>query len=229
MKHILSLPLVTAVILCAGCKKEVTEPACSDRCTTISGRFTIDNRNVPIAGLPVRISWVKRTGTLYSQIRTKARTTTSVQGDYRLNFYLRDEELTDGYFVIEYSADVGEYVLERDQTGAKWQKLSRDTVIISNWLLPRKAFVHPAITNAIQIVGDYWGEYSFATGGYQGAGRFNYAEVFTFNNLPVSDIQVAANQPVDLKTYKRVNGQLMTMHDTVTLAPGTTYVHRVTY
>ncbi|WP_216688769.1 hypothetical protein [Hymenobacter siberiensis] len=230
MKRTFPSLLCAAAILCAGCKKdEIAEPACNDHCTTISGRFTTDNRTAPIAGLPVQIIWVKWAGAFSAKTRTKAHATTNGQGDYRLNFYLQDDELTDGYFEIVYSADAGKYVVGRDQIGASWLELSRDTTIISNWLLPRKAFVHPVITNAAQIIGDYWGEYSFATGSYQRGSRFTYGVVFTFNHLPVSDIEVAANQPVDLKTYKQVNGQLVTVHDTVRLAPGATYEHRVTY
>ncbi|MBF9140531.1 hypothetical protein [Hymenobacter properus] len=219
-----------AVISCVSCKKEeVEEPACSDHCTTIVGRFTTDNRATPLAGLPVRMQWVRWKGAFSTDVRTKAKTVTDAQGNYRLNFYVKEDELKDGYFEVCYSGDASKYILDRDQTGASWLGLSRDTVIVSDWLLPRKAFVHPEITNAAQIVGDYWGEYGFANGAYRGRGRFTYAVVFTFNQLPSGNIEVAANQPVDLKSFKTVNGQLVVAHDTVRLAPGATYVHRVTY
>jgi hypothetical protein len=222
--------LCSLALLGGSCEKNNTvEPTCQSHCTTISGRFTTDNRTAPIAGLPIQMEWVKHKGLLSADVRIKAKTKTDAQGNYRLNFYVKDDELQDGVFKITYSADAREYIIDRDKQGAAWLELSRDTLIVSDWLLPRKAYVRPEITNPSQIIGSYWGEYGFANGAYQGPGRYSYAVVFTFNQLPSDAIEVAANQPVDLKAYKTVNGQRIETHDTVRIAPGATYVHRVTY
>lgn len=220
------------LLLGAGCQKtEIAEPACAGHCTTVTGRFTTDNRTAPIAGLPLRLEWVNRTGVFHAEVRTKARAVTDAQGNYRLSFYLKDDELRDGYFEITYSADASRFIVDRDSKGASWLELTRDTAIISNWLLPRRAFVHPEISNPAQVVGNYWGQYSFANSDYGYQGRFTYGVVFRFgaDTMPLADIEVAANQPVDLQTDKVRNGVRIITHDTIRLQPGATYVHRVSY
>lgn len=230
VKNLLYFPAIAVV--CGSCQKNDVVPApCSGgHCTTTSGRFTTDDRTAPVAGLPLRLSWVKRISSFYADVRPIAETTTDAQGNYTLRFLLQDDELTHGYFQVSYVADKQKYIVDRDNVGAFWSKLTRDTTIVSNWLLPRKAFIHPEITNPTEIKGSYWAQYSFANGPYGYRGKFTYSTVFTFDGgLPTADIAVAANQPVDLQTDRMKDGKRIITHDTVRVAPGATYVHRVTY
>ncbi|KAA9338697.1 hypothetical protein F0P96_07705 [Hymenobacter busanensis] len=221
-----------ALLLFTGCRKEnQVEPACGGSCTVIKGRFVTDNGAQPISKLPVEIKWIKSTGIIGGTIRRKAATKTDASGYYELRFYVKDDELTDGHFAVQYAGNSADYVLDRENKGASFLDLTRDTVITSDWLLPRKAYIDFELTNPTSTPSPYYGytTFSFANGSFPRQGRFGYGVVVTWHDPGTTRVEVAANQLIDIETLTTKNGVRVVTHDTIRLRPGSHYTHRDHY
>lgn len=227
----------TLVSLLGGCaKKQDLAPDCTNACTIITGRFTTDNRTIGLANVPLDLKWVDFTGLTQVANRRKATTTTDANGNYTFRFYRNDDELTDGLYSVHYQADANTYIVNRDGQGAEIDagNLKRDTIIVSDWLLPRKAYLHLNVTNPMPISEYFVAEYSFENGARSGPNRFNatlHYGLYSFSGTPATsaDVVIGANQPVELAVDKTKNGVRTIQRDTIRLAAGAHYSHQVTY
>lgn len=227
--------LLGASLLLTGCAKESGfEPACNGSCTVITGRFSTDDGRTGLAGVPLELKWVNFTGISHADIHRKTATSTDAKGNYTLRFHISDEELADGVFEITYRVDSKQYIVDRDNLGYADSRLKRDTIIVSNWLLPRKAYLHFDVTNPAQVTSYFSADCSFRHGGLGNGGQFNYDIATTIYSagypaLAAADVEIAPNQPVEVMTTRLRNGQYVRERDTIQLAPGARAVRQITY
>src|SRR5690606_1576029 len=100
-----SLVIILGIFLFAGCSKkedDLISQNCETNCTEIVGKIMTDNGTVPIQNLKITVTWdnIAYLGT--GIIRTKASTRTDSRGNYRLKFYLRDDEFEEGGYRMFY-------------------------------------------------------------------------------------------------------------------------------
>lgn len=237
MKRLPEILLVGVLSLLAGCgERQSVEPTCNSTCTVITGKFTTDGRRTGLANVPLELKWVGSTSAFSTDVRRKATTTTDANGNYTLRFYISDNELKKGVYKITYKTTRNDLIINQygDGFSVIASDIKRDTVIVSDWLLPRKARVHFVVTNPTQAAEYLAAEYGFDNGPIYGIGRFGYNSVYTLyspsgGTASAGDAEVAANQPVELKVVKMKNGVQTTQRDTIRLAPNEVYNQQITY
>lgn len=225
------------LLLATSCTKQEELPEkCTGSCTTITGRLVTANGKEPIVGADVTLKWMY--GTLYSpKAMVKAKGRTDADGKYTIAFYIKDSELTDGFFEAFFSVDKNiYYVMSNDDDGVAFYDLKRDTIIqVENYVIPRKAYVRLAITNQSQIAG----------GSEQYLSMFN--SCYGFNTVFSKEIQgggpsiswlgwadetpvsIPGDQPINVSNYKVKNGVTTISNDSIFVAAGTTQNYTVTY
>jgi|GEM_PF-2113628 len=155
MKRFFYLSIAASLtLLTTACEKTEILETCTDHCTTITGRLVTADGKVPLAGANVRVKWIHNDGTGYDKPRTKAAVTTDANGQYRLNFYIKDDELTQGYFNVIHGVNQEKYYVI-DESVFAFHELTRDTIIqIADCVIPRKAYVRLSLTNPTQLSAD---------------------------------------------------------------------------
>lgn len=230
---------VLLTILATSCtKQEELLEKCSGSCTTITGRLITANGKEPIVGANVTLKWMY--GTLNSpKAMVKARVKTDANGKYTISFFIKDSELTDGFFEVFFPVDRNRYYVlsvPHDDDGIAFYTLKRDTVVQANdYLIPRKAYVRLAITNPSQIAAN--------------AGQFSsdFNSCYGFNTVFSREIQgggaaitwpgwadepplsIPGDQPIIVRHYKVKNGVRTFSNDSIFVAAGTTQNYTVTY
>lgn len=145
-----TLALTSIGLLASSCTKEKLED-CPGQCTIVSGHLVTSGLQ-PLSAATVTASWHNGLG--YGSSRTKARTTTDAKGNYQVSFYMKDDELHDGYFDLTYGVDKDRYygLSNTDSPSTGQASLKRDTTYnLSTFLIPRKAFVKLTVPNSKQI------------------------------------------------------------------------------
>ncbi|ALD20017.1 hypothetical protein [Hymenobacter sp. DG25A] len=231
MKSYIQL-LLLATLSLLGCRKTDVEPTCSGSCTIIKGRYVTDDGAKGIAGMPVEVQWKNQPSTYNIIIRRKAATKTDANGYYKLRFFIKDDELQNGYFRLVHTLHSKAYVNDHSIGGAQFDGLTRDTTIINDWLLPRKAFIKLEVSNPTQAASPYYAYTSF---------NFNigaipnpypeswYKIVMPWRGAFTTTVEVAANQPIDIETLKEKNSISTRTHDTIRLAPEEVYTLKESY
>lgn len=242
MKTLLPLCIGLGLLL-TSCFGSAVEPACDGTCAVITGRFLTDGGQRGIAGVALKLDWVERSYIIGGDVHHKATTTTDADGKYTLRFRVSDDERnTYGSYRMSYTANANEFIVyAAADNGLRLRSdgLRPDTVITSDWLLPRKAYLHYEVTNPAQVQGNVQLSYLFQQGEFTGTGYLNLAsQRFLYDNdghnappnsPPVGDVFIAANQPVVLQVFKVKNGVQITERDTIQLAAGDRYTQRITY
>lgn len=222
------LPLSAALLLSlSACEKEEPIETCTGSCTVLTGRLLTANGTAPIANVPLTVRW---TTDVYTS-RQKAEGTTNAQGEYKLSFYIKDDELADGYFTVEYTVDKNRYY----DLGASFSylELPRDTVVVQDYLIPRKAYLKLAITNPGAVPPySYWTTFSSPYGTMPAplaSGRGGGPAVsWPLNGLP-NPLEVPGDQPMIATHAKLRNGVNTFSYDTLTVPAGTTRDYIVTF
>lgn len=232
--------LVGVSLWLGSCRKEVpVEPSCNGSCNVITGRFTTDGRSIGLPNVPLELRWVKRSGQYESAVHRKAKTTTDANGNYNLRFYISDDELKDGIYEVQYQLDRSKYIVSPDSPSKGFSvggaAIKRDTIITSDWLIPQKAYLRQEITNPTQASEQTMTLASFDAGALATTAVFNskvdglWYSTRSPGGVSAIDLEVAANQPVELRVDKYKNGQRIIEHDTINLAPGAHYTQHITY
>lgn len=232
--HFIAVVLLSFILYsCIKKDDDLASQDCPANCTVITGRFVTDAGQTGIGGIPLTVEWVQRAGIIGGQIRRKATTSTKANGSYELRFLLRDDELLDGYFRITYSADSKRFITEKNSVAYSSYELTRDTVVVSNWLLPRKAFLRLELPGSAPTVpNDYFAStVSFINGSFTSIGQVgNYGIVCTWaGTTKVFDIEVAANQRVVIENRRVKNGIRVIDTDTLQLTPGSRSTYRTAF
>ena len=142
--------LALIVLLASSCTKEKLED-CPGQCTIITGHLVTSGLQ-PLAAATVTAKWYSGSG--YASPRTKARTTTDATGNFQVSFYVKDDELHNGYFHLTYGVNKDRYYALGNTDGPNTGSASikRDTTYrLLPFLIPRKAFVKLTVPNPSQI------------------------------------------------------------------------------
>lgn len=226
----LSYWLSAVLLLAAGCTTDKLED-CPGQCTVLTGHL-VTSGSQPLAGAPVTAAWHNGHGFAgYAPARTKARTTTDAQGNYQLRFYVKDDELHDGYVDVTYQVDKDRYyalaTADGPDTGTALG-LRRDTLYhLPSFLIPRKGFIKLTVPNPDQIQQEFAVSFSSAQmrsltvnkdfgGGGPAVGIPQQQTPYT------TLLEVAADQKLYVRTTRRLGTTYTRTLDSLQIAAGST-------
>ncbi len=128
------------------CEKDDTALECQTDCTTVQGQI-VTAKGEPLPNIPVAFDYQYILG-IGSKVRRIKKITTDKNGNYKMQFFVKDEELTGdagGYFelVIDYSNLDSEVYISTDSyySLAVGQISNRDTTITLDFYNPKKAYI----------------------------------------------------------------------------------------
>ena len=223
----LSFGIIIGVLFFIRCSKEENDlisQNCETNCTEIVGKIMTDNGTVPISNLKLTVKWDNIPYLGSGIIRTKATTRTDSQGNFYLKFLIRDDELEDGGFRLIYGPlDKNKY-LRTDLNGISLFQITRDTTLILNHNVPKKAFLNLSLLNLDQVQqgNSFTTEFSYPR-------PFGYSQnidgqVRGWNSESEKNslIEIAGNHPIELKIYRTENGVQTTEIENIFFNAGTT-------
>jgi len=230
----LRLIIVLGIIFFISCSKEeddLISQNCDSDCTEIVGRIMTDNGTVPIPNLKITLTWDNVPSMGSGTIRTKATTRTDSEGNYSLKFYLRDDELEEDGYRMFYDELDDNIFLATNLNGILLFDISRDTTLTINHNVPKKAFFNLSLLNLndVQPGDNFATEFSYVrpTGFSQSIGGqyLGWNSESPHNNI----IEVAGNQPIELKIYRSVNNIPSLETEILTIEAGSTFNYTLDY
>src|SRR5258706_17935 len=95
------IAFLTTFFSCIKRENDLISQACSSNCTVVSGQFITNGGKSPLANMPLTLYWRIVQPELGGGInREKATTKTDANGNFRMAFLTRDDELNNGNFLI---------------------------------------------------------------------------------------------------------------------------------
>jgi len=228
MKNTSLILLTGGLLALVGCKKDDKVETCPGSCTVITGRLLTAGGTTPLARVPLTVKWLNRVSLFGGDVRTKATATTNADGWYTLRFFVRDDELHQGYFKVDYSVDKSKYYdLGSDFA---FMELPRDTTIVQDYLIPRKAYVELVLTNpgALTAADSFWSNFSSRSGLFPGTSTAGPAVSWPLQGQS-SRVEVAGDQPVVVENLRNKAGVRVVTYDTLRIPAGTTQPYTVTF
>lgn len=234
------LLLVSLSLLSSSClhKDDSLSPAqissCTGSCTVVKGRLVTAGGREGLAGATVIITWIKQPSALLTESRTKAKAITDSQGYYEDTFLAKDDELKANYYTVQFIVDKNQYYTFGEEE-LPLPAVRRDTtLLLSNYLIPRKAIVNLTVPNASQIQDYFWVDFVSARGtnptvtknslgGGSVVGIPKQATAFT------TTVEAAADQKLYIKTTRRLGTTYTRGVDSLVIPAGTTRDITVTY
>ncbi|NVO32991.1 MULTISPECIES: carboxypeptidase-like regulatory domain-containing protein [Hymenobacter] len=225
------LTLAALTLLVTGCARKDEIEDCLGSCTTVTGRLVTSDGQQALPNTTVEAEW--HYGAPFPQGKTKARTTSDANGNYRLTFFVKDEELAEGFFVINYLANKQDFYVIGEPSQAI-HKIKRDTTYrLSDYLIPRKAFVRLSITNPAAVSTNYFA--SSFNNSYGTSIAFNPqslggGSLISWAGLPLENpLPIAGDLPIIVRSFKDKNGITERTIDSLFIPAGTTANYTVTY
>lgn len=224
--RILSLKILFAILLFTSCSKEEDDfisQNCETDCTEIIGKIMTDNGTVPIADVELTVKWDNIPYLGSGTIRNKATTRTDSEGNFNLKFFIRDDEIENGGFRIEYELNESEYLSSHLNRITIFQ-IARDTTLNINYNIPKKAYLNLSLLNLDDVQSPDW----FATNfGYETPEGFTQSvngQHIGWNNQSNQNnlIEIPGNQNVRIEVFRRVNNVTTTEIDNILIEAGTT-------
>lgn len=203
--------------------------ACPGNCTVIQGQLVTAGGNEALRNVPLTLEWKRNT----YYIRQKASGRTDANGNFQLRFLMKDDELSEGYFTVQYNVKTNDYYL-LDHSSIVLPDLKRDTTVsLGRYLVPRKAYVELRITNQQDIGGDsYWSNFSSPYGTVSTIGPFGGGPAVDWRSADVRTgwiVPVPGDQPIVVNHVKNRNGVRFTSADTIYVPRGTRQQYTVTF
>ena len=229
----LSLGLILGIFLFVSCSKEeddLISQNCESDCTQIIGKIMTDNGTVPISDVKLKVIWDNTPYLGSGTIRTKATTRTDSEGNFVLNFYIRDDEIEDGGFRIEYELNENKYLSSHLNRITIFQ-IDRDTTLNLNYNIPKKAYLNLSLLNLDNVQSPDW----FATGfGYEAPEGFTQSvngQHIGWNNQSNQNnlIEIPGNQNVKIEVFRGVNNITTTEIDNILIEAGTTFDYSIDF
>jgi hypothetical protein len=227
---ILSASSVLFLLVFPGCHREENDlisQNCKNNCTVVSGQFLTNGGVSPLANVPITLFWGYTVMEGGSVEREKAVTRTDVNGNFRLSFSMRDDELENGGFYFKFNVDEQKYYTQ-NSSRLYLPVLKQDTLVYDTYIIPAKAFLDLSITNPDSLT---------ATQGITSNFDSRYGNALTgiaiifWNDFPFpsNKLVVPANQPIFVQTNKYKHGVQSTTYDTLSLMAGETRQYSVTF
>jgi len=211
------------LLLLSGCishEDDFISKYCPGSCTVIQGRLTTANGTEPLRGVQLTAIWKDLHYLGGGTIRKKAVARTDANGNYELSFLLRDQELLEGHLVIQPALDQQTYATCNADIYLGAPELRRDTTIRLNYNAPRKATLLLTLANRQDIKpGDHFSTtFSFQAGA--GEELCSPGVEWSWTTAPPPALEVAAEQPVLVRSHKIKSGVETTETDTLLLSAG---------
>ena len=231
MKKTVSPLLLLVLLLTTGClnkEEDITGPLCQAGCTVIQGQVTTGTGTVPLQGATLTLEWENTRYLAGGTIRKKAVSTTDMNGNYRLAFQVRDDEVQEGFYKLDIKADTSRYFLCASATpDFDFSHLQRDTTIEVDYFVPRKAFVELRLSNREQVKdSDYFATTVWSMVGEKSCG---YVATWKSGYPAIRVAEVGAEQPVVVDTRKTKDGVQSVTVDTLYLSVGQRVVRNIEF
>ncbi|MDT0648421.1 hypothetical protein RM545_17145 [Zunongwangia sp. F260] len=233
MKKTLGFLILILTLTFQSCTKgedDLISQNCEIDCTEIIGKLMTDFGTTPIANHKVTVIW-DNTRFASGTVRTKATTRTDSNGEFYLKFFIRDDELNEGIHRLYYDELNGDEFLRADLNGITIYPTIRDTIMLRNHNVPKKAFLNLSIMNLDDLQeGD-----SFSTN-FKNLSPIGFSQsvggsINPWSNDSENDrlIEIAANQPVILEIIRDINDVITRESDTLFVNSGTTFNYTVDF
>ncbi|MEX0360726.1 MAG: hypothetical protein AB3N10_07015 [Allomuricauda sp.] len=225
--------LLLLAILAQSCDKDDTDLTCISDCTLIQGQF-LTAKGAPLKNVKVGVNYYRSQG-IGSSIRRIKKTSTDKNGNFKMQFYVNDDELGNvpGYFqfVYDYNGLDPDVFIGTDYNSYGIGAIhSRDTIISLEFYNPKKAFITANLNgfNPIKPEDHYKLNSQIPAGlkidnhnswhsPYQiGSGTSFEASLV---NTKLDKVIVAENDSNRIYVLKRINGELDIINDTVFYVP----------
>lgn len=227
-KSCLSLALLGAGLSLAACDKDEAPEACHGSCTVIRGRLLTAGGTAPIARVPVEVKWYSsHSGFFGGETHLKAESTTKKDGWYELTFFIKEEELTEGYFTVNFQVDKKQYY--DLGSNLSFPDLPRDTTIVQDYLIPRKGYLLPAITNPGQLTSPDYFSSNFTSDYGLFPGGAKAGPVVVWPTQAGTPVEVPADQPLAVQHVRLKNGVRTFSYDTLQVEAATQKTYTVTF
>jgi len=213
---------------CGGDSDDYISKYCPGSCTVIKGRLTTANGTKPLAHVSMAVNWQSEGYLSGGSTHKKAIAETDDDGNYELRFLIRDDELIDGYFIVEPALNISKYVYcHSDVLNLDFYNLKRDTTYVANYGVPEKAYITFKLNNpdALQTGDELTTSYTYSFG--EDGQEMCYNDIkwhIGYKNNYSVNVEVAADQPLLLEQVKLNNGVETTEQNTVQLDAGETRV-----
>jgi hypothetical protein len=224
---LLCIGAICGLLTISSCVREeddLSSQNCTSQCTIVSGKFVTHDGTQPIPNVPVTLYWKNLQIGAGGVIRTKAIGTTNSNGDFLLKFAMREDELKQGYFAMKYDIrDPNYWTIGEKEFPI--QKIRRDTMVFSSYLIPVKAYLDLQIANSndIKPTDYFYSSFRFRFGEYMNGTSVNWTYI------PEKPLEIAANQKVFVETNRIKSGVVSTTYDTLLLQKGERKVYSVTF
>jgi hypothetical protein len=186
---------------------------CTAGCTTIEGRFTTETGNTPIKDVGLELDWHTQLHIGFpfpGRTRRIATTRTDENGNYKIVFLAKDEELIGGYYSIEFKPPDNSFITQANYSNFHIYGIQkRDTLVARNYHLPKKgATLKVRIKNPLSIGGNdrLICEVSYKYDDLSENIRFGVGELFS-NFGSEASFETAANQFSYIRISKEINGK----------------------
>ena len=141
-----------AILTIQSCDKDDTDLVCSADCTVVQGQL-VTAKGEPLANIPVAFNYYVGHG-IGASIRRIKKTKTNENGNYNMQFFIKDEELgpnAEGFFELEIdfgNLDPEVYMsVDPYYTHAIFSIKKRDTIITKDFYNPKKAYITVNLNN----------------------------------------------------------------------------------
>lgn len=231
LRHIFTIGVLLAATGLSNCIQEEDDldQNCIAHCAQVKGTLRTDNGNWGLADIPLTIKWNHIKYLSGGIIRTKGRTATDANGDFAFKFSMREDELLAGYFTVEYDIDTAKY-LTFGQNSFMLDDVKPDTIIAVDYLIPAKAFLNCTLLNLDKMAPtDYFASEFNSPMGYDGQCCSGSVITWTQAFSGKFKVTVAGDQPIYIKTYKRVNSVSTVTYDTLSVPRGKTQPYIVDF
>lgn len=224
---VLSIAIAVSLSSCVKEEDDISKRDCPGACTVVKGRFTTAGGREGMGNVPLEVKWKNVTPIFLSDgtIRRKALGRTDADGFYELRFLIKDDELTEGHFDVEASVDEARYLVYQKEGVSFSVPSTRDTTIIADYLVPRKAFIDAVVTNpgAVNLAnGDYFGSSFHSQRGLNAALRSgSLVSWYGYQPNQQFTIEVAADQELIIETLKTKDKVRSVTYDTLQIPAGT--------
>ena len=231
MKKNLKILIIIALVF-QSCEKEddLISQNCETDCTEIVGKLMTDDGTTPIANRKITVVW-DNTSSGFGTVRTKASARTDSNGDFNISFFMRDDELESGIHRMYFDELNENEFLRSDLNGMPSIPSVRDTMVIRNHNVVKKAFVNLTLLNLDDIQGSdrFWTNFDYPrpvgfSQSIDGQIR-GWTNEFESNQV----LEIAGNQEIIIEIVRKIDGITTTENETLFVEAGTTLNYTVDF
>lgn len=190
---------INVILLYSSCEKvdDDTNLSCIENCTHIEGKITTKN-NLPVKNVQLIFRFQKSTGTNSIYTRKIAKAKTDSNGNYSMDFYLKDEELGDSgpgwlnMFIEQNSINGSLFYVNRIYLFEDILPIyDRNTSRINNVYLPTKKDLKIKLQNFVQLQeGDYFEVQLYVPSGFENNELNTYGNYYRYHTEGINKYRI---------------------------------------